>query len=72
MFDELLLVLTLVGLQSRILAIKLSEKPFLLALQELQAEFEEDQCPIRTALVTARSAPAHERVIRTLRSWGVR
>jgi len=47
-------------------------KPFLLALQELQAEFEEDQCPIRTALVTARSAPAHERVIRTLRSWGVR
>ncbi|RBH91738.1 5'-nucleotidase, partial [Xanthomonas oryzae pv. oryzae] len=28
--------------------------------------------PIRTALVTARSAPAHERVIRTLREWGVR
>lgn len=26
---------------------------------------------IRTALVTARSAPAHERVILTLRSWGV-
>lgn len=26
---------------------------------------------IRTALVTARSAPAHERVIRTLRSWQV-
>ena len=28
--------------------------------------------PIRTALVTARSAPAHERVIRTLQAWGVR
>lgn len=27
---------------------------------------------IRTALVTARSAPAHERVIRTLRAWGIR
>lgn len=29
-------------------------------------------CPIRTALVTARNAPAHERVIRTLRAWDVR
>jgi 5'-nucleotidase len=28
--------------------------------------------PIRTALVTARNAPAHERVIRTLREWDVR
>ena len=28
--------------------------------------------PIRTALVTARNAPAHERVIRTLRKWDVR
>jgi len=27
---------------------------------------------IRTALVTARNSPAHERVIRTLRAWGVR
>ena len=26
---------------------------------------------IRTALVTARSAPAHERAIRTLMSWGI-
>ena len=47
-------------------------KPFLLALQGLQAEFDEGECPIKTALVTARSAPAHERVIKTLRSWGVR
>ena len=31
-----------------------------------------DSAPIRTALVTARSVPAHERVIRTLREWGIR
>ncbi|MCH8106012.1 MAG: 5'-nucleotidase [Proteobacteria bacterium] len=28
--------------------------------------------PIRTALVTARNSPAHERVIKTLRNWHVR
>ncbi|MCO1333971.1 5'-nucleotidase [Microbulbifer sp. OS29] len=47
-------------------------KGFLEALQRLQAEFGLDACPIRTALVTARSAPAHERVIRTLRAWDIR
>lgn len=47
-------------------------KSFLGALQSLQVEFSEGDCPIRTALVTARSAPAHERVIRTLRAWGIR
>jgi 5'-nucleotidase len=47
-------------------------KPFLAALHRLQQEFPEEQCPIRTALVTARSAPAHERVIRTLREWNIR
>ena len=47
-------------------------KAFLSALQSLQKEFGDDQPPIRTALVTARSAPAHERVIRTLRAWDVR
>jgi 5'-nucleotidase len=31
-----------------------------------------DNPPIRTALVTARNSPAHERVIRTLRTWNVR
>ena len=31
-----------------------------------------DLPPIRTALVTARNSPAHERVIRTLRTWNVR
>lgn len=46
-------------------------KEFLGALHGLQVEFGE-QCPIRTALVTARSAPAHERVIRTLRAWKIR
>lgn len=47
-------------------------KPFLQALQGLQAEFSAETCPIRTALVTARGAPAHERVIRTLRAWQIR
>lgn len=47
-------------------------KPFLQALHNLQSQFEEAQCPIRTALVTARSAPAHERVVRTLRDWNIR
>lgn len=47
-------------------------KIFLSALQSIQAEFSEGDCPIRTALITARSAPAHERVIRTLRAWNVR
>jgi len=47
-------------------------KAFLAALHGLQSEFSGDECPIRTALVTARSAPAHERVIRTLRAWNVR
>lgn len=45
---------------------------FLQALHRIQTEFPRDQQPIRTALVTARSAPAHERVIRTLRKWGIR
>jgi len=47
-------------------------KNFLAALQGLQQEFHGADCPIRTALVTARSAPAHERVIRTLRAWDIR
>ncbi len=47
-------------------------KGFLSALHELQADFPPEHCPIRTALVTARSAPAHKRVILTLREWGVR
>ena len=45
---------------------------FLDALHRLQAAFPSENSPIRTALVTARSAPAHKRVILTLRHWGVR
>lgn len=45
---------------------------FLKLLSDMQKEFDMVKTPIRTALVTARSAPAHERVIRTLRAWNVR
>lgn len=45
---------------------------FLKTLSSIQKEFDKNQAPIRTALVTARNAPAHERVIRTLRAWDVR
>lgn len=47
-------------------------KPFLAALHRIQTESAADAPLIRTALVTARGAPAHERVIRTLRSWNIR
>jgi 5'-nucleotidase len=47
-------------------------KGFLVALHQLQTLFPVNECPIRTALVTARDAPAHERVIRTLRAWNIR
>ena len=47
-------------------------KPLLEALQRLQ-QATDTSVPVRlrTALVTARSAPAHERAIRTLMDWGV-
>ena len=45
---------------------------FLKTLSELQKDFPGEEAPIRTALVTTRCAPAHERVIRTLRAWNVR
>jgi 5'-nucleotidase len=47
-------------------------KSFLSALHEIQQALPPEDAPIRTALVTARSAPAHERVIRTLRAWNIR
>ncbi len=47
-------------------------KEFLAGLHRIQSDFSDDASPIRTALVTARSAPAHERVIRTLRAWNIR
>lgn len=46
-------------------------KDFLAALQMLQHEFSTEDSPIRTCLVTARAAPAHERVVRTLREWNI-
>ncbi len=45
-------------------------KPLLEALRHLQAVGNQ-QMRLRTALVTARSAPAHERAIRTLMSWNI-
>ncbi len=45
-------------------------KPLLEALHRLQSE-SNPLIRIRTALVTARSAPAHERAIRTLMNWNI-
>lgn len=53
----------------------LPEGPFaklLKTISVIQKDFPKESVPIRTALVTARNAPAHERVIRTLRAWDVR
>lgn len=47
-------------------------KEFLAVLNQIQTEYTADESPIRTALVTARGAPAHERAIRTLRAWNIR
>ena len=47
-------------------------KSFLVSLQKIQSTFPEQNNPIRTALVTARSAPSHKRVIHTMREWGIR
>ncbi|MCH9758901.1 MAG: 5'-nucleotidase [Proteobacteria bacterium] len=44
-------------------------KPFLAALLRLQQKVPPNK--IRTALITARGAPAHERPIRTLMNWGI-
>ena len=45
-------------------------KPLLEALQRLQSE-KNLPMKLRTALVTARSAPAHERAVRTLMEWNI-
>ena len=47
-------------------------KPLMQALQRIQSAYPIENNPIRTALVTARSVPAHKRVILTLRNWGLR
>jgi len=46
-------------------------KPLLAALHRLQLQADVSGMRIRTALVTARSAPAHERAINTLLNWGL-
>ena len=52
----------------------LPEGPFAKLLKTLsfvQSKFNKEDSPIRLAIVTARNSPAHERVILTLRAWGV-
>ena len=45
---------------------------FLLTIAHIQELFQDKgNSPIRTALVTSRNAPAHERAIKTLRKWNV-
>ncbi|MDN4588851.1 5'-nucleotidase [Xenophilus aerolatus] len=46
--------------------------PFLVALHRLQQAAASTGMRIRTALVTARGAPAHRRAIQTLMSWNIR
>lgn len=47
-------------------------QPFLSALHSLQNTLPEgSECRIKTALVTARGAPAHERALKTLLHWGI-
>ena len=46
-------------------------KPLLQALQRLHLAGAASGMRVRTALVTARSAPAHERAIRTLMDWHI-
>jgi len=53
----------------------LPEGPFatlLKSIAKVQKGFDDLSCPIRTALITARNSPAHERVVLTLAQWEVR
>lgn len=55
--------------------IPLSEGPFaplLKTISTLQEGVEQEEAPVRVGIVTSRNSPAHERVIKTLREWGVR
>ncbi|MEN3109735.1 5'-nucleotidase [Uliginosibacterium paludis] len=52
----------------------MQEGPFarlLKLLAALQKQFPAERCPVRIAIVTARSSPAHARVVHTLRNWDV-
>ena len=46
-------------------------RPMLEAIHAIQQAFPKNRSPIRTALITARSMPAHMRALNTLKSWGV-
>lgn len=53
----------------------LPDGPFaklLRVISTIQNKYANEHTPIRTALITARNSPAHERVIRTLNAWKVR
>ncbi len=55
--------------------VPLPEGPFkklLTTLAEIQQEGDPDDPQVRIAVATARNRPAHERMIRTLRYWGVK
>lgn len=45
---------------------------FLRVISDIQNSLGDEQQIIRTALITARNAPSHKRVINTLRDWNVR
>jgi len=45
---------------------------FLKVISDIQNQLEPGQSIIKTALITARNAPSHKRVIKTLRNWNVR
>lgn len=45
-------------------------KSFLVELNKIQNDFNLEECPIRTALVTARSAPSDKRVIKNFKRMG--
>ena len=45
--------------------------PLLYQLSQLQKAFPSDDCPIRIAITTARSAPANERLHNTLEAWNI-
>jgi 5'-nucleotidase len=47
-------------------------KGLLVAIHQLQTRFPAEASPLRTALVTSRGVPSHERVVRTLRAWDIR
>lgn len=52
----------------------LQDGPFrgmLEAIHAIQEAYPKNRSPIRTALITARSMPAHSRAINTLKDWGV-